>query len=30
MRLLGEHCLGGRVDFVTDEVEGTQFSIELP
>jgi K+-sensing histidine kinase KdpD len=30
MRLLGEHCLGGRVDFVTDIVAGTQFSIELP
>ena len=30
MRLLGEHCLGGRVDFVTDEIAGTQFSIELP
>ena len=30
MRLLGEHCLGGRVDFVTDVVAGTQFSIELP
>ena len=30
MRLLGEHCLGGRVDFVTDVVAGTQFSVELP
>ena len=30
MRLLGEHCLGGRVSFVTDAVAGTQFSIELP
>jgi hypothetical protein len=30
MRLLGEHCLGGRVDFVTDIVAGTQFNIELP
>ena len=30
MRLVGEHCLGGRVDFVTDIVAGTQFNIELP
>ena len=30
MRLLGEHCLGGHVSFVTDATAGTQFSIELP
>lgn len=30
MRLVGEHCLGGRVSFLTDAVAGTQFSIELP
>jgi signal transduction histidine kinase len=30
MRLLGEHCLGGRVSFVTDAVSGTRFSVELP
>jgi hypothetical protein len=30
MRLIGEHCLGGRVSFVTDAVAGTQFSVELP
>jgi K+-sensing histidine kinase KdpD len=30
MRLLGEHCLGGRVSFVTDAVTGTRFSIEIP
>jgi hypothetical protein len=30
MRLIGEHCLGGRVSFVTDAAAGTQFSIELP
>jgi signal transduction histidine kinase len=30
MRLIGEHCLGGRVSFVTDAVTGTRFSIELP
>ena len=30
MRPIGEHCLGGRVSFVTDVVAGTQFSIELP
>jgi signal transduction histidine kinase len=30
MRLLGEHCLGGRVSFVTDAVTGTRFSVELP
>jgi hypothetical protein len=30
MRLIGENCLDGRVSFVTDAVEGTEFSIELP
>jgi sensor histidine kinase regulating citrate/malate metabolism len=30
MRLLGEHCLGGRVSFISDAVGGTQFSVELP
>ncbi len=30
MRLLGEHCLNGRVSFVTDAVTGTHFSIEIP
>jgi len=30
MRLIGEHCLGGRVSFVTDAVAGTQFTVELP
>ncbi len=30
MRLLGETYLGGKVDFVTDEKDGTTFWIEIP
>jgi len=30
MKLLGETCLGGKVDFTSTEAEGTIFFIRLP